>query len=112
MLHYGYRVTTDLKGGKILNINKRQIVMILNGLAIQQDLAHESNSKVPRSAEFSKFKEANEIGREVIRSGQGTMFFPEIDELFSQLVDTYRKLDEETDGETDLASLPPSEHIH
>jgi hypothetical protein len=109
MIHYGYRLKG---GGQSMNLSRRQIIMLLNGLAIQQDVSHAQVPERPKSTEFTKYSEANALAKEEIQKGSNTMYFDELDTLFSMLVDECmgRK---QPDGETDLADLPPSsQYLH
>jgi hypothetical protein len=94
------------------HLTQRQIVMLLNGLKIQQDLGHGNNPKLPSSRDFTKYEEANEIAVREINNGRETIYFSEVDELFSQLVENCKELDTSIDGTVDLASLPASGIYH
>jgi hypothetical protein len=94
------------------NLSQRQIVMLLNALAIQQDLARQTNPDVPSSLQFSKHEEAKAIAIRAINSGQELVYFGEFDELFTQLVEEHNALDGKLEGKFDLASLPASGIYH
>jgi hypothetical protein len=111
MIHYGYR----LKGGgqSMKQLTKRQLIVLLNSLAVQQDVSHAQVPERPKASEFSKFAEANALAQAEIMKGSNVISFGELDELFTQLVDEcYREMEKIEDG-TDLASLPRTgQYLH
>ncbi|QIW88796.1 hypothetical protein P59_199 [Bacillus phage P59] len=95
-----------------MKLNRRQLIMLLNSLAIQQDVSHAQVPERPKSTGFTKYAEANALALEEIQKGNDTMYFGELDTLFSMLVDECLGK-EQLNEETDLADLPPtSQYLH
>jgi hypothetical protein len=94
-------------------LTKRQIIMLLNGLAVQQDVSHAQAPNRPNSKEFTKFEDANALAKEEIMRGSNVISFAELDALFTQLVDECYTGTESIDENTDLASLPRTgQYLH
>lgn len=89
-----------------MKFNRREIVLLLNGLIIQQDYYHKQNPDAPRAVDFTSFEDAYALIME--EQAEEPMAYPEeYDNLFSKLV--YQGMNDLSPEEELLFNLPPTE---
>lgn len=94
-----------------MKLNKRNLMLLMNGIAITADtLAAQNEGRFPDSTHFDLIKEGQKFGQEVYGSNPAIYFY-ELNDLFAQLINEVAALDMEEE-EVNLLNLPPNEYVH
>lgn len=89
-----------------MKLSKREIVLLLNGLIIQQHYYHKENPEAPRGKDFTAFEDACQLVMEE-QSENPMVLLKEYDDLFSKLV--YHGFNDLSPEDEELFNLPPTE---
>lgn len=89
-----------------MKLNRREIVLLLNALIIQQDEYHKLDSTAPKARDFESFEDAAQLVMEE-QSENPMVYMHEFNDLFTKLV--YHGFNDLTPEEENLLNLPPTE---
>lgn len=89
-----------------MKLNRREIVLLLNGLMVQQNYHNHEDKKAPKATDFTSFEDAyNLIMGE--QDENPYVVYKEFDDIFSKLV--YHAQHDLTPEEEGLLNLPATE---
>lgn len=91
-----------------MKLSKRDIVVILSGLIVQQEVYHRNNPAFPSGSDFTLLNECYELTLQV-QAENPVIEFAEMNELFTRLM--YEAVNDLTPEQEELLNLPPSEYI-
>jgi hypothetical protein len=93
-----------------MKLNKRELMLLMNGVAITADvLSSQNEGKFPDSQKFNRIEEGQELGQRVYGDNP-SIYYVELENLFIKLLDEALEVDK-TEEEIDLATLPPTEYV-
>ena len=89
-----------------MKLNRREIVLLLNALLVQQSEYHKEDPNQPKGADFDKFEEAAQLVLEE-QDENPMVYMYEFNSLFTKLV--YHGFNDLSPEEEELFNLPPTE---
>lgn len=94
-----------------MKLSLKEIVMLLNGLAVMTDVFKAQQGLDRGSRDLVDHERAIALAAEMLHEIP-YITFEEIDELFTRLVASAFNEVKVAEGEINLAELPPSDYIH
>jgi hypothetical protein len=89
-----------------MKLNRREIVLLLNALLVQQSHFHKEDENAPNGGDFTHFEDGVVLVQEE-QEENPYVRYSEYNDLFSKLV--FKGLNDLTPEEEELFNLPPTE---